>query len=47
MHDLLEAIAFLMTDGLCGASIIGECHARRMAPLMAHVLSLNGMTLGA
>ena len=47
MHDLLEAIAFLKTRGLRGAGIIGGYHARRMAPLMAHVLSLNGMTPGA
>ena len=35
MHDLLKAIAFLKTHGLCGASIIEGYHARRVAPLMA------------
>ena len=44
MCDLLEAIAFLKTHSLRGASVIGGYHARRVAPLMAHVLSLYGMT---
>jgi len=43
MHDLLEAIAFLKTHGLHGASVIGGYHARRVAPLMACVLPLYGM----
>ena len=43
MHDLLEAITFLKTHGLYGAIIIGGYHARRVAPLMACVLSLYGM----
>ena len=44
MCDLLEAIAFLKTHGLCGANIIEGYHARRVAPLMACVLPLYGMT---
>ena len=47
MCDLLEAIAFLKTHGLRGASVIGGYHARRVAPLMACVLPLCGMTPGA
>ena len=47
MHDLLEAIVFLKTHGLCGAGVIGGYHARRVAPLMARILSLYGMTSGA
>jgi len=46
MHDLLKAIAFLKTHDLRGASVIREYHTRRMAPLMARVLPLYGMTLG-
>ena len=44
MCDLLEAITFLKTHSLCGASIIKGYHARRVVPLMAHVLPLYGMT---
>ena len=43
MHDLLEAIVFLKTHGLCGAGIIGGYHAMRVAPLMSRILSLYGM----
>ena len=46
MRDLLEAIAFLKTHGLYRASVIGGYHARRVAPLMAHVLPLYGMMAG-
>ena len=46
MHDLLEAIAFLKTHGLRRASVIGGYHARRVAPLMARILPLYGMTPG-
>ena len=44
MYDLLEAIAFLKTHGLHGDGVIGGYHARRVAPLMARVLPLYGMT---
>jgi len=44
LHDLLDAIAFLKDHSLCGVGIIGAYHARRVAPLMAHVLPLYGMT---
>ena len=44
MCDLLEAITFLKTHSLHGRSIIGGYHARRVTPLMAHVLPLYGMT---
>jgi len=47
MHDLLEAIAFSKTHGLHGAGIIGGYHVRRVAPLMARVLPLYGMTPSA
>ena len=47
MRDLLEAIVFLKTHGLYGASVIGGYHKRRVAPLMARVLPLYGMTLSA
>ena len=43
MHDLLGAIVFLKTHGLCGASVIRGYHSRRVAPLMARVLPLYGM----
>ena len=46
MHDLLEAITFLKTHGLYGASVIGGYHVRRVAPLMARVLPLYGYTPG-
>ena len=46
MCDLLEAIAFLKTHGLYGASVIGGYHARRVAPLMVLVLPLHWMTPG-
>ena len=46
MHDLLKAIAFLKTHDLLGAGVIRGYHARRVAPLMARVLSLYGMTPG-
>ena len=44
MRDLFEAIAFLKPHGLHGAGVIGGYHARRVAPLMARVLPLYGMT---
>ena len=44
MCDLLEAIAFLKTHSLRGASVIEGNHMRRVAPLMARVLLLYGMT---
>ena len=47
MCDLLEAITFLKTHSLRGASVIGGYHTRRVAPLMARVLPLYGMTPGA
>jgi len=45
--DLLDAIAFLEDRGLHGVSVIGAFHARRVAPLMVHVLPLYRMTLDA
>ena len=47
MRDLLKAIVLLMTHDLHGASVIGGYHARRVAPLMVHVLPLYGMMPGA
>ena len=47
MHDLLKAIMFLKTRGLHEADVIGGYHARRVAPLMACILPLYGMTPGA
>ena len=47
MRDLFEAITFLKTHGLHGANIIGGYHSRRVAPLMARVLLLYGMTPSA
>ena len=44
MRDLLEAIMFLKTHGLHGAGVIRGYHVRRVAPLMACVLPLYGMT---
>ena len=44
MRDLLEAIAFLKTHGLCGAGVIWGYRTRRVAPLMARILPLYGMT---
>ena len=44
MCDLLKAITFLKTHGLRMAGVIGGYHERRVAPLMAHVLPLYGMT---
>ena len=44
MRDLLEAIMFLKTHGVCGTGVIGGYHVRRVAPLMARVLPLYGMT---
>ena len=46
MCDLLEAIVFLKTHGLHGASIIRVYHVRRVVPLMSRVLPLYGMTPG-
>ena len=46
MRDLLEAIAFLKTHGLCGSSVIRGYHARRVALLMSHVLPLYEITYG-
>ena len=43
MHDLLEAVVSLRSHGLCGASVIGAYHARRVAPLMVCALPLFGM----
>ena len=47
MCDLLEAITFLKTHDLRRASVIGGYHVRRVAPLMARILPLYGMTLDA
>jgi len=47
MHDLLDTITFLKTHGLRGADVIGGYHARRVAPLMAGVLPLYGITPNA
>ena len=47
MHDILDAITFLKSHGLRGASVIGAYHMRRVAPLMARTLSLYRMTPGA
>ena len=47
MHDLLEAITFLKTHSLHGAGVIEGYHTRRVAPLMARILPLYGMTLDA
>ena len=44
LFNLLDAIAFLKDHGLHGVGIIGAYHVRRMAPLMACVLKLYGMT---
>ena len=38
MCDILDAIVFLKNDGLCGASVIGAYHKRRVVPLMARAL---------
>ena len=38
-----QATTFLKTHGLHGASVIEGYHVRRVAPLMAHVLSLYEM----
>ena len=46
MCDLLEAVVFLKTHGLRGASVIRGYHARRVVPLMARILPLYGMTPG-
>ena len=45
MRNVLEAIAFLKTHDLRWAGVIRGYHARRVVPLMAHVLLLYGMTL--
>ncbi|XP_066329461.1 uncharacterized protein [Miscanthus floridulus] len=47
MRDLLEAITFLKTRGLRGASVIRGYHARRVVPLMARVLPMYKMTPAA
>ena len=47
MRDILDAIVFLKSHGLRGASVIGAYHARRVGPLMARALPLYGMTPGA
>ena len=44
LHDILEAITSLRSHGLCGASVIGAYHARRVAPLMARTLLLYRIT---
>ena len=44
MCDILDAIMFLKSHGLRGASVIRAYLARRVAPLMARTLSLHGMT---
>ena len=46
MHDLLEAIAFLKTHDLRGTSVIMGYHARRVPPLMVHVLPQYEMMPG-
>ena len=47
MHDILDAIVFLKSHGLRGASVVGAYHARRVASLMARALPLYRMTPGA
>jgi len=47
MCDLLKSIAFLKTHGLRRSDVIRRYHARRVAPLMACVLPLYGMTPSA
>jgi hypothetical protein len=44
LEDHLKAIAILKERGLCGVDVIGEYHVRRLAPLMAHALSMYQMT---
>ena len=44
LRDLLDAIAFLKDRGLRVVGVIGAYHTRRVAPLMARVLPLYGMT---
>jgi hypothetical protein len=46
LTPLLGAIAYLEGHSLSDAGIIGAYHLRRVAPLMARVLPLIGMTLG-
>jgi hypothetical protein len=46
-RDLLDAITLLKHHGLCGTSVIGAYHARRVMPLMMLALPLYKMTLGA
>ena len=43
LNDLLTAIRTLKQRGVKGSGIIGAYHARRVAPLMAHVLPLYQM----
>ena len=47
MCDILDAIMFLKSHNLYGASVIRAYHARRVTSLMARALMLYGMTLGA
>jgi hypothetical protein len=44
LEDHLKAIAILKERGLHGVGIIGAYHVRRLAPLMAHTLSMYRMT---
>jgi hypothetical protein len=38
LSNLLGAIGLLKECGLCGASVIGVYHMRRMVPLITHAL---------
>jgi hypothetical protein len=40
---LLAAIAYLKGHTICGASVVGAYHSRRVAPLIAHTLLLYRM----
>jgi hypothetical protein len=40
LGDLLKAITLLKYHGLHATSVVGAYHARRVAPLMTHVLPL-------
>jgi hypothetical protein len=47
IEDHLKAIAILKECGLCGVSVIGAYHVRRLAPLMARALSMYQMMPGS
>jgi hypothetical protein len=47
LHDLLNVITQLRSGGVHGVCVIGAYHARGVAPLMAHALSLYEMAPNA